>query len=63
MCSDLPSIPNGVITYSDSSKTVNTVATYSCNDGYALSYGDTMRTCQEYGWTGSPPTCEGKGCS
>ena len=39
----------------------NSVATYSCNTGYAL-IGDEMRTCQSSGvWFGSEPTCQGIG--
>ncbi|KAL4230224.1 Sushi [Mactra antiquata] len=35
-----------------------TIATYTCEAGYAL-YGDSVRTCQENNtWTSQPPTCK-----
>ncbi|XP_064386051.1 sushi, von Willebrand factor type A, EGF and pentraxin domain-containing protein 1-like [Halichondria panicea] len=37
---------------------LNTVATYTCNIGYALT-GDTIRSCWSDGvWSGSAPTCQ-----
>ena len=33
------------------------VATYSCNDGFALN-GEATRTCGDGEWTGEAPTCE-----
>ena len=39
---------------------INSVATYSCNPGYAL-VGDVTRTCQNSGiWSDKAPTCIGK---
>ena len=45
---------------------IGTVATHSCNAGYAL-VGDMTRTCEDddqadiFGiWSGSPPSCEGE---
>ena len=33
-------------------------ATYTCNDGFAISSGDDTRTCEANGeWSGSEPTC------
>ena len=54
---------NGNVAYSDMSRVVDTVATYSCNDGYTLA-GDRSRTCTVQGsatsWSGSAAaTCEG----
>ncbi len=59
-CSDL-SLTNGVINYNmGSPRPVNTVATYTCNNGYTLR-GDTTRTCGSDGqWSGNDPTCQGK---
>ena len=42
-----------------------TTATYSCDPGFGLSGGDSVRTCtgstENPGeWTGTAPTCEGK---
>ena len=33
-------------------------ATYQCDFGYEL-IGDSILTCQLYGWSESPPICEG----
>ncbi len=52
-----------IVTYSmnsvDTNKLpVNTVATFNCTSGYALS-GDTTRTCGCDGnWSGSDPVCQ-----
>ncbi len=57
-CSALISLTNGDIT--PDSRSVGTVATYTCDTGYTLS-GDTTRTCGSAGvWSGSAPTCQGK---
>ena len=64
-CTDLPSINNGVITYSptDSPRLEGTVATYSCVTGYTV-VGVDMRTCVDSGsggdWNGMEPICTGK---
>ena len=51
-----------MITYSTGStynRPVGTMATYSCNTGYALNGGST-RTCQlGWTWSGSAPACKG----
>ncbi len=56
ICSDLPSLTNGMISYSDEStnnRLVDTVATYTCDTDYTLN-GDTTRTCGSDGiWIGS----------
>ena len=63
-CPVLPTLANGQITYSSGSSTVrpiDTVATYSCNPGFALNSGNVQRTCQSNNqWSGSPPTCVGR---
>lgn len=56
---------NGMITYAiDVTPDFDpgTTATYSCDEGFGLSGGDTVRTCQGQpigAWSGTAPTCEG----
>ena len=58
MCRSLPPLTNGMITYSDPTLGVGSVATHSCIAGLVLSGGST-RTCQEDNtWSGSAPACE-----
>ena len=53
------SLTNGMISYSDPTLGVGSVATHSCDPGYTLNGGNT-RSCQSDGsWSGSDPTCEG----
>ncbi len=41
--------------------TYRSVATYSCNEGYVMTGGDSVRVCEFNGiWLGSEPTCERK---
>ena len=57
VCLSLPSLTNGVISYSDQTLGLNTVATYTCDTGYILN-GDTTRTCGSDGvWSGFSPNC------
>ena len=57
-CGTLGNPANGMV--SVSTTTYNSVATYSCNPGYALT-GDDMRTCLDTkSWSGSEPTCIGE---
>ncbi len=62
-CFDLPPLINGGITYTDGpadSRLVNTVATYTCDNGYTLT-GGSFRQCQNDGtWSGTTPTCQGE---
>ena len=54
ICSDIPPLMNGVISYNDA------IATHSCNTGYTLT-GDSVRVCQnDRTWSGSTPTCQGE---
>ena len=54
------SLTNGVISYSDPTLGLDSIATHSCDTGYALNGGST-RTCESYGtWSGSFSTCEGE---
>ena len=56
-CGSLPRPANGAVSLTNT--TYNSVATYSCNDGYNL-MGDATRTCLASGsWSGTAPTCEG----
>ena len=67
MCPVLSAPENGVITYSeDSSSSLGFMetATYSCNTGFGLSSGYSVRTCvgaagSSGEWTGTAPTCQG----
>ena len=68
MCPVLSAPVNGLITYSEeASPTLGFMetATYNCDDGYALSGEDRVRTCVgpagSFGeWTGTAPTCQGE---
>ena len=54
-CGLLTDPENGEVSFSTA--TYSSVATYSCDSGYAL-IGDNMRTCLDTGlWSGSAPTC------
>ena len=54
-CRDLTAPANGNV--DQPGNTVETVATYTCNDGYTLK-GEESRTCRESGqWSGEAPTC------
>ena len=62
-CPDLTSMTNGMISYNtgNSPRSVDTVATYTCDTGYTLNGGTTTRTCRSDGmWSGSAPNCQGK---
>ena len=61
-CSDLPPLMNGDITYngggSADSRTINTIAFFTCDNGYTLT-GGSFRQCQNDGtWDGTTPTCQ-----
>ena len=65
MCSSL-TVTNGEVTYSQRNLTVDTIAIYSCTEGYAL-VGDSQRVCVDDDqldtmgqWNGSAPLCEGE---
>ncbi|XP_064386106.1 protein lev-9-like [Halichondria panicea] len=63
ICSDLSSPTNGDIDYggagSTNRRSVNTVATYTCDTRYTLTGGSTTRTCESDGvWSGSAPMCQ-----
>ena len=57
ICSDLPSLTNGMISYSDGSpdnRQVGTLAIHSCNLGYTLNGESLFRICKSEGeWSGS----------
>ena len=66
-CSTLAPPMNGMITYATDTTApfdYQTTATYSCDAGYGLSVGDTVRTCSgslegDGYWTGTAPICRG----
>ncbi len=62
-CLALAPIPNGVITYDPDMTAdydVNTVATYTCNEGFILGAGSEPRVCLLGGtWSGLIPVCIG----
>ena len=57
ICSDLPSLTNGMISYSGD------VAIYTCDTGYTLTEGSSFRFFTSGGWEGSAPTYQGKLCN
>ena len=70
VCPVLTAPENGDITYSEESSSplgfIETAA-YSCNTGFGLTGGDTVRTCvgtpapeSSGGWTGIAPICQGE---
>ncbi len=60
-CFDLPPLMNGDITYNGGladSRPVNTIATFTCDNGYTLTGGG-FRACQNDGaWDRTTPTCQ-----
>ena len=65
-CPALSEIANGEISYAPDYN-LNTVATYTCDDGFVLRGGNEMRTCVDAGggssigrFNGVAPTCERK---
>ena len=69
MCPDITDPANGQIVFvvdTVAPYDLATTATYSCDSGYGLMGGDTVRTCEENGgsvigaWSGMAPSCGGK---
>ena len=60
LCSLLTPPTNGaMITYSDDTRGMGTVATYSCNTGYEV-MGNVNRTCTSADtWSGMDASCQG----
>ena len=66
-CSGLSDPTNGIITFTmdtDSPFDYQTAATYSCNIGFGLTSGDSVRMCLGSSegpgeWNGTAPFCEG----
>ncbi|XP_064387615.1 uncharacterized protein LOC135335886 isoform X2 [Halichondria panicea] len=56
LCDNLPPLFNGMITYNTSQGLHNTVATYTCNDGFTL-LGSHLRICEEGVWEEASPSC------
>ena len=69
MCSELPALENGMISYGPDSEgpeyDLSTVATYTCDVGFELVGEDQMRTCVDVSnglsgeFNGTAPTCQG----
>ncbi len=55
-CDNLPPLFNGMITYNTSQGLLETVATYTCNDGFTL-LGSHLRICEEGVWEEASPSC------
>lgn len=54
-CPKLDDIPNGGVQLNGN--TLNSIAKYTCSEGYTIE-GFQQRRCDEEGtWEGSPPTC------
>ena len=55
------SLTNGMVSYSDPTLGVGSVATYTCNQNYVLVGDSRHSTCQSDGtWSSSGPFCAGK---
>ena len=69
LCLKLSAPKNGRVIYSDNSSSslgLMDTAVYSCDPGFGLFGGDTVRTCIKADsssgeWTGTAPTCQFKG--
>ncbi len=65
-CSDVAAPTNGSVRYSTTAPyQYRATITYSCDTGYGLLGGDTVRACISSStgpgeWSGTAPTCEGK---
>jgi len=57
VCPVLNEPANGVVSFTEGA--TMTTATYSCDTGYGLSGGESVRTCSGVDWSGTPPTCQG----
>ena len=56
MCPELTGFENGDIQLPDENF-YDSVATFSCNEGYLLN-GGSSRQCEAGGWSGATPFCE-----
>ena len=62
-CFDLPPLMNGVIAYDaglTDSRPLNTIATFTCDNGYTLTGGNFRQCLNDGTWSASAPTCQGK---
>lgn len=56
ICGALNSPHNGRVTFQE--RTNGSEATYECDEGYVLRFGDSIRTCMENSqWSGNAPCC------
>ncbi|PIK55932.1 putative sushi, von Willebrand factor type A, partial [Apostichopus japonicus] len=57
-CPSIPPILNGSSSVDPMTRTIDAIATYTCNHGYSL-VGNATRTCLSHKqWSGNPPVCE-----
>uniref|UniRef100_H2YD50 Sushi domain-containing protein n=1 Tax=Ciona savignyi TaxID=51511 RepID=H2YD50_CIOSA len=62
-CPNLVAPQNGAVRYSDNRKPPDTIALFSCDDGYNP-IGDRRVLCQvDFQWSGGAPTCQLSGCN
>ena len=55
VCYTLDHPANGQVEYGSDGFT----ATYTCNSGYELMFGNSTRECDKHGWSGTQPMCPG----
>ncbi|CAG2230487.1 unnamed protein product [Mytilus edulis] len=56
-CGIPASYPFSTLTYTD--VTNNSIALYTCTNGYTLTSGDLVHQCMSPQWIGDPPSCQG----
>jgi len=61
-CGDVPGLLQGAVHYTDGRTNYGARMRYECNANYTLRGGSAERTCDDGGWTGSPPLCEQAVC-
>ncbi len=58
ICDELDSPDNGTVVFSDLSRALGTIATYSCNEGFRLNGSETRECGGDGEWTEEAPTCD-----
>ncbi len=59
-CFDLPPLMNGVVAYTAGpadSRPINTIATFTCDNGYTITGGNFRQCLNDGTWSGTTPTC------